>query len=387
MTRGSETFETRHRRKDGSIIDVEVAASRLDRPEGPSLVCFLRDITERKHHEQQLRDSQALNRALFEQALISIFIADMSGRFIDVNDTACRTTGFSPAELLEMSVFDLNERGVSHSWKEALLDEWRRWKPGEHYTRESVYTRKDGTRYPVLISTGIIQYGETRAVAAAVMDISEQKAAEAAVQELLAEKGTLFEELQHRIKNNINTMASLLSLQANSVDDPSAIAALQDATSRVNSLGVLYDHLYAVDTANRGSIRTYLEMLIERETELFAMGKGVTTRSELDECLCPARILSTVGLIANELITNVMKHAFHNQPAPMLTLTGVYRDGRYCLTVQDNGPGIPKAPPPRGGSGFGLMVITTLTEQLDGTITFENDHGTRVTLDFPVSGD
>jgi two-component sensor histidine kinase len=182
-------------------------------------------------------------------------------------------------------------------------------------------------------------------------------------------------------------MASLLSLQANSVDDPSAIAALQDATSRVNSLGVLYDHLYAVDTANRGSIRTYLEMLIERETELFAMGKGVTTRSELDECLCPARILSTVGLIANELITNVMKHAFHNQPAPMLTLTGVYRDGRYCLTVQDNGPGIPKAPPPRGGSGFGLMVITTLTEQLDGTITFENDHGTRVTLDFPVSGD
>jgi two-component sensor histidine kinase len=181
-------------------------------------------------------------------------------------------------------------------------------------------------------------------------------------------------------------MASLMSLHAQTLAEPTAIAALQDAEGRVQCLGTLYDHLYTASGGDRGSLKEYLEMLIVKEIELFPVGQRVETRSELAECWCPAKTLSTVGLIVNELITNAMKYAFGDHPAPVLRLTGVHQNERYQLTVEDNGPGVPAAVGATGSSGFGLMVITTLTEQLGGTITFENDHGTRATLKFPVPG-
>jgi len=109
----------------------------------------------------------------------------------------------------------------------------------------------------------------------------------------------------------------------------------------------------------------------------------------------PARTLSTVGLIANELVTNAMKYAFPDHPSPVLTLTGVNRHGTYLLTVADNGPGIPEPDQRRSRSGFGLMVVTTLTGfglmvvttltgQLDGTLTFTNEDGARISLEFPI---
>lgn len=384
MRTGAETFETRHRRKDGSVIDVEVTASRLDRPEGAYLVCFLRDITERKAQEEQLRKWEELNRALFDQALNAVFIADMSGRFIDLNEMACEATGYSRDELLDMTVFDLNVPEALYPTKEGLLDEWQQWLPGEQHTFESAYRRKDGSTYPVLASTGVIKYGEQRAVAAAVMDVSEQKKAEKAVQELLSEKQTLLDELRHRIKNNINTMASLLTLQAQTLEDPTAVGALQDARSRVASMGVLYDHLYGTDGGDKGSLRAYLSTLVEREVDLFPDGDRVETRIEVEDFTCPARTLSTVGLITNELITNAMKYAFQDHPAPILELIGVNRGETYLLTVADNGPGVPQPDLRRGTSGFGLMVVTTLTGQLGGTLTFTHDGGARVSLEFPI---
>jgi len=381
---GSETFETRHRRKDGSLMEIEVSASRFDRPDGLWIISFCRDITERKRYEKELRESLQLNRALFDQALSSIFIADMSGRFIDVNGAACTTSGYAREELLSMTVFDLNDEAALQPRKNTLIDEWHRWMPGDHYTFESVYLRQDGSRYPVLISTGAIHYGDTKAIAAAVLDISEQKHAEHTARQLLAEKETLIREIQHRIKNNINTMTSLLSLQAHSLEEPSAIAALEDAGSRMRSLGELYDYLYATDAVDTGSLRMYLQRLVDREVAVFPYGGTVAIVCEVDECICPVRTLSSVGLIVNELITNAMKYAFRDHPDPRLTVSGSLRNGRYTLTIGDNGPGISTPKQPAPSSGFGLVVVDALTQQLDGTIRFTSNDGTEVSLEFPV---
>ena len=179
-------------------------------------------------------------------------------------------------------------------------------------------------------------------------------------------------------------MTSLLSLQAQTLEEPTAIAALDDARNRLGSLGILYDQLYTTDARGRSSLREYLQQLVLSEIEVFPHGDRVEVHSEIEECLCTAKTLSSLGLIVNELITNAMKYAFANHPNPELTLLGVSQFEHYTLTVQDNGPGCLEPDERQTSSGFGLTIVRVLTEQLGGSIRFENDHGARAILEFPV---
>lgn len=154
---------------------------------------------------------------------------------------------------------------------------------------------------------------------------------------------------------------------------------------RFNSLGVLYDHLHHSDAHGEGSVEEYLTDLISSEIHLFPNGERVKIHTALQECTCSTKTLSSLGLITNELVTNAMKYAFRDHQDPELIMQGTRRDSRYTLTIQDNGPGIP-GPDIDQSSGFGLMMIKALTEQLDGTIRFQNDGGTQATLEFPVEG-
>lgn len=215
-------------------------------------------------------------------------------------------------------------------------------------------------------------------------DITERKQSEQEIQELLAERDLLIREIQHRIKNNINTMSSLISLQAQSLEHPAAVAALEEAGNRLSSLGVLYDHLYAAGSHGQASLQQYLRQLMSNEIQVFPRGSDIDVHFQFDECMCTAKTLSTLGLIVNELVTNAMKYAFKDHPKPRLSLIGAHRGDYYSLTLKDNGPGILGPAQRDGSSGFGFMVVDALVEQLNGTIHFEDDGGTRIRLEFPV---
>lgn len=101
---------------------------------------------------------------------------------------------------------------------------------------------------------------------------------------MLAEKDILIKEIQHRIKNHINTMTSLLSIQAEGLQEPSAIAALHDARSRMNSLGVLYSQLYDTGGNAHGSLQGYLQHLIASEMEAFGFSSRVDGRFPQSAC-------------------------------------------------------------------------------------------------------
>lgn len=120
------------------------------------------------------------------------------------------------------------------------------------------------------------------------------------------------------------------------------------------------------------------------EVEVFPHGNQVEVLSDIEECLCRSKTLSTLGLIVNELVTNAMKYAFVDHPHPKLTIAGVRHHGNYTMTVRDNGPGTRQPDASEPSSGFGLMIVNALSEQLGGTIQFEHDEGTVATLEFPV---
>lgn len=208
--------------------------------------------------------------------------------------------------------------------------------------------------------------------------------------ELVGEKENLLKEVQHRIKNTMNTMVSMLSLEAEALQEyPEAAAALSDAQSRFRSMEILYDQLYRTESHDRGSTGTYVTELVDKVVELFPAGRTVTVETDIDDVSLEAERLSTLGLIVNELVTNAMKHAYRERSNGKLSVRLNRRDGSIVLSVADDGPGFPEdslradgSVDAQTGSSFGLSMVGALAEQLGATIYFEQDAGTRAVLEF-----
>ncbi|HOX47368.1 MAG TPA: PAS domain S-box protein [Myxococcota bacterium] len=161
-------------RKDGTHFEGEVASSSFDSPDGPLTSMIVRDITERRRAEEALRESEARFRAYVEQAAEALFVHDFYGRFLDVNQQACASLGYSRKELLGMTVFDL-ESDFDLPRAQAS---WSQIQPGQPFTLLGHHRRKNGTSFPVEVQFGCFDvYGERRYLGL-VRDISERKRAE-----------------------------------------------------------------------------------------------------------------------------------------------------------------------------------------------------------------
>ena len=140
------------------------------------------------------------------------------------------------------------------------------------------------------------------------MDISERKHADESIRKLLAEKELILKEVHHRIKNNLNSVISLLSLQANAQGNSDTKEILTDASGRIRSMMVLYDRLYRSKAVGDISIKDYFQALADELTK--AHPQGVTIETQVDDFNLDVKTVSVLGIIINELITNTLKYAF-----------------------------------------------------------------------------
>jgi PAS domain S-box-containing protein len=169
---GGASFETRHRRKDGAVIDVEISASRVEWRGQSLYYCVSRDFSERKQAEQALRESEERFRVLVEQAADAFFVLDKKGRFVDVNHMACEILGYSPPELEGMSVVDVQQE-FDQEGVEALLS---RVESGRAFTAHA--RRKDGTCFPVEVRLSRYTIQGQQLFLALVCDITERRTRE-----------------------------------------------------------------------------------------------------------------------------------------------------------------------------------------------------------------
>jgi len=196
---------------------------------------------------------------------------------------------------------------------------------------------------------------------------------------------TLLREVQHRVKNTMNTMVSLLTLEADRMsDNPAAAEALSDASSRFRSMGVLYDQLYRVGDHTSVSVEDYITELVQQLAALFPAGDAVRLRFHVQDFVMDGRRLSSLGMIVNELVTNAMKYAFRERGAGELNLSVQHSNGQARLVVEDDGPGMPADFDANHHAGFGLTMIEALAQNLDGEVRFEQNRGLRAVLEFTV---
>lgn len=205
------------------------------------------------------------------------------------------------------------------------------------------------------------------------VDISARKSNEATIRSLAAQKAFLLKELQHRVKNSLALLQSMLQLQSSRYPDGSeAHKALANAALRVQGLATLYTRLYAEGRAAVLDTRSFLSDL------LHALEAGAEDAVCIEADLCRAEmslgLLSPLGIMAAELVTNAMKHAAGSAKAARVKVRTRCAEGRFELLVYDDGPGLPEAAAAalRGeapeGAGFGLFMVRALADQVGAEI-------------------
>ena len=217
-----------------------------------------------------------------------------------------------------------------------------------------------------------------------VQDITERKLYEEKIKNLLTEKELLLKEVHNRIKNNMNTIKGLLALQLLAEENPSAVSSLRDTESRVQSMIMLYDRLYLSENYQEMSVKAYLQPLAEGIVTGFSNREIVRIDIQIDDFILNVKYLSPLGIIVNELLTNVMKYAFPGRNSGELVLSASLKNSHVVLAVQDNGIGIPDFVSFENTAGFGLELVYLLAEQIGGSIKIERDNGTKFVLEFNV---
>ncbi len=212
--------------------------------------------------------------------------------------------------------------------------------------------------------------GRTRGVIEYLRDITSRKEAEESLKASLHEKEVLLKEIHHRVKNNMQVISSLLSLQSRHLEDPKAIAMFRESQHRIRSMALVHEKLYQSQDLSRIDFGAYLENLLVYLFHAYPLNaKGVRLRTEVDDFTLDINTAIPCGLLISELVTNALKHAFPGgEGGEILVSIQPCEGGRYVLKVKDTGVGYPAELDFKASETFGMQLVSMLLQQLDGTI-------------------
>lgn len=199
------------------------------------------------------------------------------------------------------------------------------------------------------------------------------------------ENELLLKEIHHRVKNNLQTISSLLSLQSESIQDQSAWDAVQESRNRVNSMALLHQKLYQGENLAAIEMRDYFKTIGKTIIESFGeKAEKVSLNVEMSELELDIDTAVPIGLITNELMTNSLKYAFTNQSKGEISIRlHTDADGMIQLEISDNGEFLLKEELKENEGGFGTLLVQLLTKQLGGHLEKSNDEGTYIVIRFP----
>jgi len=201
----------------------------------------------------------------------------------------------------------------------------------------------------------------------------------------LREKEVLLKEIHHRVKNNMQIVSSLLTLQARDVTDPALLELVAESRARILSMALVHEDLYQSDNLAQVDFSHYLTRLAERTRSGMIANSRVRFELEMDTLSLSVDQAIPLGLLCNELFTNALKHAFPGNAEGVVLVRLTQGDSQAVLTVRDNGQGLPPGFEPRLGNTLGLQLVWSLADQLHGEVEAHNDGGAVFTIRFPIN--
>ncbi|WP_291327784.1 histidine kinase dimerization/phosphoacceptor domain -containing protein [Desulfovibrio sp. UCD-KL4C] len=215
-------------------------------------------------------------------------------------------------------------------------------------------------------------------------EITARKASEQLVRESLTEKEVMLKEIHHRVKNNLQVISSLLSLQSGYTEDVKSKNMLRECQHRVRSMSMLHERLYRSDDLSQIDMKEYAQTLMNFLLRSYSIDNSIHTSFEINDIKLGIDSAVPCGLIINELLSNSLKHAFPDKKQGNLFVSMLRKGNDIALTVSDDGIGLPDNFEIGSTKTLGITLVETLSEQLCGKMIIDKTIGTSFQIIFPA---
>lgn len=344
---------------------------------------IFQDIRESKLMQQALEESEKKFRTLAESSPMAIIIYQ-DDQIVYANHAFELLSGYSLHEIQSNHFWD----HIHPKYLEFAKERGKKRQKGDNVpfeTFEIIFHTKDNKERWILVAAETIDYNGRPAGIASMLDISNLKKTEASLKQALDEKEVLIREIHHRVKNNLQSVHGMISIQMETIDNDLIVSQLRDLQGRISTMTELHQILHNSDTINEILLNQYIRNLAEFILKSHENRKQhISLQCALDNeiPLSPSRAIQC-GLILNELLTNSLKYAFPKKRDGIITISLSSSNGTIQLKVRDNGIGLPPEFRIEKSKSLGMKLISNLAGQLKGTIEFKCENGLCSTLSFP----
>lgn len=353
------------------------------------------DISDRKQTEQALQKSQYFIQRVADTTPHLLYIYDLiEQRNIYVNPYVTTVLGYQVQDIQQMdSPLWLNlMHPDDHSELCDPLKQFDTAKDGDIIEREYRLRRADG-EYRWLYSRDTVfsrtADGKPKQVLGTAQDITERKLAEAQLKASLQEKELLLKEVHHRVKNNLQIISSLFSLQSQYIDNPEVLSLLMESKNRIRAMALIHEKLYQSWTFAKIDFTSYIQTLTRNLFASYNISSNrISLGLEVSDVSLTLDDAIPCGLLINELVSNALKHAFPNQQSGEISLQLSLNSDENCvLTVKDNGVGLPQDFSLEQTNSLGMLLVKALSLQLRGHLEIQNNNGAVFKVTFPQPND
>jgi two-component system, sensor histidine kinase PdtaS len=401
----SPLIEYRTYRPDGSIFFIELSASVLydqgRKPKG--FIGVIRDITAEKLLERNNEERRLYLEGILKSIPSALVTLDREHRIIDWSPAAQELFHYRQDEVSGKNLDEVISGGRPEIMEEAFSLTRRLPEQKVIGPVETIRYTKEGRPLDVMVSAAAITRDSSLiGYIGSYTDISGMKLTQKELEEknreverLLREKELLLKEVHHRIKNQMNTMYGLLSLQSSKFEDEALKRAFDEAKNRIRLMQSIYQRLYTEDDVDIIRLKPFIEELLHELHYSTRVLESLHIENDIDDISVTAKQALPIGIIINELVTNSLKYAYQTVPqngfsssrAPEIRVE-VRQHGpkQLELLVVDNGGGMPAKIIEEHDFGFGLSLVETYAKQYYGTLDIQASEtgGTKIRLELKL---
>lgn len=364
------------RRKDGTTFIAELEARNIKHGGRTVRIVAVRDVTERVKAQRALKESEELFRTIFEQSASGMVQIDLNGKVLKVNQEACDMLGYTEKELLNQDYLSLTHPDDIEKEKQRVDELYKQKSKKLNFDMRFIH--KNGNVIWAIVSASLIVNidGEPVSAIVSINNITERIMAEKQLEKNLREKEILIREVHHRVKNNMQVISAILSLQADEIGDERLSSILDECQRRVHSMSKVHEMMYRTRDLEHLDMAEYAHELIQSLKNMYPLqDRGISIIEDCKDVYMNLNQAIPSGIIMNEFISNAMKHAFPKSRKGKIEVKLEKKNSNIHMTVSNDGVPLPKSFNIEEPTSLGLEIVNLLTKQLNGDIEVKSDEG------------